>query len=119
MSDMKILLVQDGGIEADITEAVKVLYDLAISSMDFSSGFWTAEDAAPVAKLAELCQFEGHEKVAAYVSKQLHSEEQQAFVRKHKLIQYGTYRIPHDHVFSSQGKCLWPRCTKEGFESNA
>lgn len=102
--------------EVDVTEAVKVLYDLAIGSMNFGSGFWSAEDAAPVAYLAELCEFEDAERVRAYVSDQLQSEEQMQF-----LLESGRgpgwhyFGIPHEHVFSTQGKCLWPGCNERGF----
>lgn len=115
---MRILLYKNEQSEdpVDITEAVKVLYDLAIGSMDFGSGFWNAEDAAPVAHLAELCEFENAESVRAYVSSQLQSEEQMQF-----LLESGRgpgwhyFGIPHEHVFSTQGKCLWPGCNERGF----
>ena len=41
----------DDGTETDITEGVQALYDLVISSMDWGSGFWTYEDALPVAQV--------------------------------------------------------------------
>jgi hypothetical protein len=37
---------------------VQVLYDLAINSLDFGSGFWGSEESMAVAKLAGLLGFE-------------------------------------------------------------
>lgn len=62
--------VEPGGLEGgrtDITEGVKALYDLAVSSMDFGSGFWTVEDALPVAELARTCGFDKVEELERYV----------------------------------------------------
>jgi hypothetical protein len=62
----------------DITEGVRALYDLVINSMDWSSGFLTVEDAAPVATLAKLFGFEHWEEVQEYVDNRAHEEEAQA-----------------------------------------
>lgn len=55
------------GTETDITEGVQALYDLVISSMDWGSGFWTAEDARPVAILARRMRFERAEEAERYL----------------------------------------------------
>lgn len=116
MSDVRVF-ARDGDTETDVTEGVQALYDLAISSMDFGSGFWTAEDAAPVARLARICRFEEAEEIERYLREQIHSEEQQQFIREHReaVEKYRAmsgyeYPVPHDHVFSSAGKCMWPYC---------
>ncbi len=126
------MLITDDGESHDVTEAVKVLYDLAVNSMDFGSGFWSAEDAAPVAKLGQLCGFDGADAVRKYVSKTLASQEAQEFIRQHAdaiypgenqyVTPYGRYAEAqdealraHECVFSSQGNCMWPLCDKEGF----
>ena len=62
MSEIRITL-QAGDETHDITEGVQVLYDLAIGSMDYGSGFWNYEDAKPVADLGKLCGFNGWEGV--------------------------------------------------------
>jgi len=111
------VFARDGDTETDVTEGVQALYDLAIGSMDFGSGFWSAEDAAPVAKLARICGFRQVEEIERYLRNQQHSEEQQQFIREHAeavekyraMSGYG-YPVPHDHVFSSAGKCMWPYC---------
>lgn len=45
------------GVEHDVTTAVQALYDLAVGSLDFGSGFWSVEETEPVAALAKLCGF--------------------------------------------------------------
>jgi hypothetical protein len=115
MGEIRIC-VRDSETETDITEGVQALYDLVIGSMDFRSGFWTAEDAAPVAKLARACGFERAAEAERYLNEQLHSEAQQAFIRTRQ----GPWRhlsgiaLPHDHVFSPAGKCVWPGCGAKG-----
>jgi hypothetical protein len=60
------LVAQNSDGEHDITDAVGALYDLAVGSMDYSSGFWSEEDAVPVALLARLCGFGGAEGLEKY-----------------------------------------------------
>jgi hypothetical protein len=48
----------DDGTETDITEAVTILWDGVISSLDWGSGFWDAEDAAAVAWIGQLFRFD-------------------------------------------------------------
>lgn len=102
----------------DVTEVVKALYDLCLGSMDFRSGFWTAEDAAPVAMMARLAGFESAEEVEKYVSEALHYEEVRAWRRDNGVggITGAQNFSGHGHVFSSQGRCMWPGCKKKGFE---
>lgn len=111
MSEIRVY-VRDGDGETDITEGVQALYDLVIGSMDWGSGFWTAEDAAPVAKLARACGFERAGEAERYLSEQMHSDQQGAFMKSRQ----GPWRdragtpLAHDHVFSPAGKCVWPGC---------
>jgi hypothetical protein len=100
------------GTETDITEGVQALYDLVIGSMDWGSGFWTAEDAAPVAALARACGFERAEEAERYLRQQQHSAEQLRFRQTHpeEVKRWVRGERAHDHVFSSAGKCMWPAC---------
>ena len=112
MDDVRAFARAADGTETDITEGVQALYDLVIGSMDFRSGFWTAEDAAPVAKLARLLGFKEAEEIERYLREQLHSEQQHAFLTERGMsAPWGNYEdLPHDHVFSVAGKCMWPFC---------
>lgn len=118
------------GTETDITEGVQAMYDLLLSSMDWGSGFWTYEDALPVAKIGALFGFEQDAEVQRYVAKMQHEHEADAWRREHPgamprhpgswsvLLFNGAmtgliapeYPAPHEHVLSSVGKCMWPRC---------
>lgn len=111
----------------DVTEAVQALYDLAINSMDFGSGMWTAEDAKPVAELARICQFGQREEIDKYIADLAHRAEAHDFVRDHYDAVYPqrsgrSFTIEdskvarraleaHEHVLSSAGRCMWPGCT--------
>lgn len=112
--------------ETDITDGVQVLYDLVIQSQNFGSGFWTIEDLEPVARLAELCDFERSGDVRKYIENEKHWRELQAWQAANirpeptRLITgLGTELVdllgheaePHEHVYSSVGRCMWPRCT--------
>lgn len=108
----------------DVTDAVQALYDLAVGSLDFGSGFWTADDAEPVAMLARLCGFTGFEVVESYV--QGARDNQEANERTEfqaRLPHPRAIRIPgtgdargalvpveHDHAYSTRGNCMWPHC---------
>jgi hypothetical protein len=130
--------------DIDITEGVKALYDLVLSSMDWGSGFWTAEDAAPVAVVARACGFGDAEEVDAYIAARTQETESAAFLHSDRYREISSrpiewpvdsqtttdregnvivvhtprrgYQAPHDHVFSSLGRCMWPGC-REGYES--
>jgi hypothetical protein len=56
MSGRAIFRAEDG-TETDITNAVKVLWDGVIGSLDWGSGFWDAEDAGAVAWIGQLFGF--------------------------------------------------------------
>lgn len=106
----------EDGTETDITEGVQALYDLVISSMDWGSGFWSAEDALPVAKVGHLLGFAQIEEVDRYVAARKHEEESQAWQALNPVpvrrpgVPYSLTPVPHDHVFSSVGRCMWPLC---------
>jgi hypothetical protein len=111
MNDVHMFARAADGTETDITEGVQALYDLVISSMDWGSGFLSAEDAAPVASLARVCGFEQAEEAERYLREQEHSEQQQVFLAAHAEAKVPPDEVPaHDHVFSSAGRCLWRFC---------
>jgi hypothetical protein len=103
------------GTETDITEGVQALYDLVLSSMDFRSGLWSAEDARPVALLARACGFENRDEIERYLREQEHSDQQREFFRvRRETRQSINGRVPHDHVFSAAGRCMWSGCKELG-----
>lgn len=112
----KITHVADDGTVTDVTSAVQALYDLAVSSMDYTSGFWSYEDAAPVAELAKRCEFRGYEGIEKYARDELHKTEASAWQRDN-LSGGGSFgyewRVPHEHAFSVAGRCMWPGCYQE------
>jgi hypothetical protein len=111
---------RDGdGSETDITEGVQALYDLVLSSMDWGSGFLSFEDALPVAQIGRLMGFGQSEEAERYVAEQKHSDEQDEFWRAHKETQgWGWGDIPHNHVYSSAGKCMWGGCNRKQGEAD-
>ncbi len=120
------ILWKDELSAVDITDGVQVLYDLVISSQNFGSGFWTIEDLEPVARVAEMCEFARSGDVRKYIDDQKHYYERQRWQNEHMneprpadiLTGIGTSMggllggqpVPHDHVYSSVGRCMWPRC---------
>lgn len=64
---MNIFVRLPDGTEHDITEGVQALYDLLLHSMDWGSGFLTADDAVPVYRLAKLCGFQGLDEAEKYI----------------------------------------------------
>lgn len=100
------------GSEVNVTAGVQALYDLVISSMDWGSGFWTVEDALPVVEVADVCGFAEAAEARRYVDAQRHSEEQQRFLATVRRPIYHGGPPDHDHVWSSVGRCLWPRCSE-------
>jgi hypothetical protein len=48
----------DEEFDTDITEAVEMMYDLVLNSMDWGSGFLETSEMIAVAKLGRLCGFE-------------------------------------------------------------
>jgi hypothetical protein len=112
---MKIMVYTDDCQAVNVTEAVKVLYDLAINSMDFGSGMWSAEDAVPVAELAKICGFEQREEVQKYIDKRLAWQDTYTFLLEHPEAGRPGYRaghrtVPHDHVYTRAGECMWRFC---------
>jgi hypothetical protein len=125
------------GAETDVTEGVQALYDLVISSMDWGSGFWSWEDALPVAEIGRLGGFEKIDEVERYVAARRHEQETEKWRHLHqKMLATATPQfnpaawlhgigtsaedlirrvepVPHDHVFSSVGRCMWPRCNAQ------
>jgi hypothetical protein len=77
-----ITATKPDGTTVNITEGVQTLYDLTIDSMDWGSGFLTAEDAAPVVEIAKTCGFTRYEAAEAYVKEYLASEARVAEYRK-------------------------------------
>jgi hypothetical protein len=112
--------------ETDITDGVQVLYDLVIQSQNFGSGFWTIEDLEPVARLAELCDFERSGDVRKYIEDEKHYRELVEWNAKNFATRpvsvitglgtdlkslLGGDAESHEHVYSSVGRCMWPLCT--------
>ena len=73
----------EDGTDTDITEGVQALYDLVISSMNWGSGFWSWEDALPVAQVGHLLGFAEIEEVDRYVADRKHEEERQRWINEH------------------------------------
>jgi len=116
---MRAFARDDDGNETDITEGVQALYDLVICSMDWGSGFLSYEDAVPVGKIAELMGFDRVDDVQKYLDEQKHSEEQGEFIRAHNECGGWQWReIPHNHVYSSAGKCMWGGCNRKQGEAD-
>lgn len=71
---MRLEAVSDNGERVDVTEAVRTMYDLLHSSMDWGSGFLSLEDVIDITRLAETCGFvnlEGAvEQIASYLRMQ-------------------------------------------------
>lgn len=63
------------GETRNVTEAVRALYDLLISSMDFGSDFLSIEDIRPIVELANFCGFKGTEEAVDYMNRQLEAEK--------------------------------------------
>jgi hypothetical protein len=106
---VRVFARAEDGTETDVTEGVQALYDLVIGSMDWGSGFLSVEDARPVVHVAKTCGFTDWEQAQKYVDDQIHSLEQQRFRterRGARPISHG----PDQHIFSSVGRCMWPRC---------
>lgn len=53
----------------NVTEAVSAIYDMVIQSLDWGSGFFTSEDAVPMAELGRICGFEMVEEAERYLKR--------------------------------------------------
>jgi hypothetical protein len=136
----KRIYVVDGegfGDARDVTDAMAALYDLAIQSMDYGSGFWSYEDAVPVAEMAELMDWEGSTEIIRYRDNQLYTSERSDWIRKtfeppypslwdvpfvtwtqrtatsvdgSTFVQNIQVPAPHEHVYGTLDKCFWPQC---------
>jgi hypothetical protein len=108
----------DDGSETDITEGVQALYDLVISSMDWGSGFWTEDDAAPVSLIGHLLGFAKIDQVDKYIADRVHERELFAYRETwvppvvSRPLKWAEDYPEHDHVFSSVGRCMWPGCVQ-------
>ncbi len=67
---MKITVTHDDGSEQDITELVRIAYDVATQSMDWGSGFLDREETNGLILLAEACHFPDVEEKIAEIWKQ-------------------------------------------------
>ena len=125
--DGQFVHIAEDGTRTDVSEGVQALYDLVLSSMDWGSGFWTWEDALPVGQIGHLAGFEKVAEVDRYVADRKHDQERRKWIREHPEAQrplnpasiiagfsmthlLGGAPVPHEHVFSSAGRCMWPRC---------
>ena len=75
----------------DITEGVRALYDHVVGSMDWGSGFLSADDMIEVVELAKLCGFEGiedAEQQVAALRKQQEKEAERERKRKEKAKEF-------------------------------
>jgi len=109
----KIVHIADDGTQTDVTEGVQTLYDLVIGSMDWGSRFLSYEDAIPVVEVAHACGFKQAEEAERYVHDALHEKESEAWQRTTHLraqAYLNGRNVPHDHVWSSVGKCMWSYC---------
>lgn len=77
----KFTHIAGDGTQTDVTEGVQALYDLVLSSLDWGSGFWSYEDALPVAQIARLAGFGRCEEAERYVREALHHKESKCMRR--------------------------------------
>ena len=128
MSGRIIFIPESGDARdpVDVTAAMGALYDLCLNSMDYGSGFWTYEDANPVAEMAELMDWDGKEGITKYRDNRLYDKEQSEYLSalypghhfpQERYSDLFVTRSPgrldpvyHDHWYSTMGKCLWPCC---------
>jgi hypothetical protein len=105
----------EDGTETDITEGVQALYDLVISSMNWGSGFWTGEDALPVAVVGRLLGFEKIDEVERYVNARSDYERAEPWRFRNEQ---SITAVPHEHVLNSAGRCVWPWCGHAEYVEN-
>jgi hypothetical protein len=73
----RLVAIAPDGATTDVTEHVGAIYDLVIQSMDFGSGFLTAEDAVPLAELGRLCGYGMVEEAEKYLAEARAQEERE------------------------------------------
>jgi hypothetical protein len=61
---VKITVTRDDGSQRDITGLVQIAYDIAVGSMDYSSGFLDQEEVDGLVALAVTCGFPSAREVA-------------------------------------------------------
>jgi hypothetical protein len=81
-SGVTITATAPDGTTTNITEGVQALYDGVIQSMDWGSGFWSIEEAAPIADIAHLCGFQGVEETDRYLLERKREDRRKALARK-------------------------------------
>lgn len=72
----RIEFVAVDGTRTDVTVEVQTVYDLATSSLDMGSGFWSIEDTVPVANLELVCGFENN--AQEYVAERIRKDNERA-----------------------------------------
>ena len=56
--DVRLFARRPDGSEVDVTQGVKLVYDLLNQSMDYGSGFLSIEDVVEITRLGAACGFE-------------------------------------------------------------
>ena len=109
----RALIRADDGTEKDVTEGIQAMYDLIIESMDWGSGFLSFEDAVPMAVVARALGFKRCDEVERYLLE--HQRMEGRLPRRD-----GSWEpVPHDHLFSAKGACMWPRCKVEASDAES
>ena len=112
----RFMHISADGKMTNVTEGVQALYDLVISSMNWGSGFWSYEDALPVAEIAQLAGFERCDEAERYVREALHRKDSGEWQRLQACLTQAYVNgkdVPHDHVYSSAGRCMCTYCRAE------
>lgn len=82
---MQILVRADDGYETDVTEGVRVAYDLVVASMNWGSGFLDSEEMGQVADLGQAIGATDLEEVYRDIERQKAREEKAARRRAETL----------------------------------
>lgn len=56
--DVRLFARRSDGSEVEVTQGVKLVYDLLNQSMDYGSGFLSIEDVVEITRLSAACGFE-------------------------------------------------------------
>ena len=69
--EVRVIARHPDGSEVDVTESVRLVYNLLGSSMDYGSGFLSIEDVVETERLAAACGFTSYpdadQQIAAYL----------------------------------------------------